>query len=110
MERWDLESWERERLLAVVAPHLAAWGVAFGEPVRIVLGERESFVEGYELAGGPDASRPTIHDSVRKIDELLHGDQARTGRDLADLVPVIEHMIKRFWELHDRVLELEQEK
>jgi hypothetical protein len=108
MERWDLESWERERLLAVVAPELASYGVAFGEPVRIVLGERESFVEGYELAGGPDASRPTIHDSVRKIDALLHGDQARAGRDLADLVPDIEHLVKRAIELQDRVVELER--
>jgi hypothetical protein len=108
MERWDLESWERERLLAVLEPDLASYGIAYAEPVRIVLGERESFVEGYELAGGPDTSRPTIHDSVRKIDELLHGDQARVGRDLADLVPDIEHLVKRCWELQDRVVELER--
>jgi hypothetical protein len=110
MERWDLESWERERLLAILAPDLSAWGVASAEPVRIVLGERESYVEGYELLGGPDTSRPTIHDSVRKIDELLHGDQARVGRDLADLVPVIEEMIKRFWELKRELRGLEAQR
>jgi hypothetical protein len=116
MENWLLEGDEPGRIRDLIRRELMEWGVDPDGELVITLGADGDMVDGellHEaslLAPGPDLLKQStdIEAFVGRVDALLHGDQARPGRDLLDLLPDIEHLVRNLWELQNRVVELER--
>ena len=130
METWDLDESDVRRLRRLLRFDLAGWDVDadgdFNLAIRGTVGKIEGSVTEGQERGADYIGVAFLHDLqqkvveaqgerletaasfVRQVDQLLHGDQADSMRTLFDLLPDIEHLVKRCWELQDRVVELER--
>lgn len=107
METWDLDHTDTNRLRALLQHDLLRWGADAGGDLTLAIKGAEGSLRARPLSEPHDDGNDLLA-CIWKINTLLHGDQGDQPRTLAELVPDIEHLVKRCWELQDRVVELER--